>query len=36
MAEDQILVEFEHVVDYKSGDRIYLEGFLELKITEEM
>lgn len=35
VAEEQILVEFEHIVDYKSGDRIYLEGSLELKITEE-
>lgn len=36
VAEDQILVEFEQAVDYKSGDRIYLEGSLELKITEEV
>lgn len=35
VAEDQILVEFEHAVDYKSGDRIYLEGSLELEIIGE-
>lgn len=36
LAEQQILVEFEQAVDYKRGERIYLEGSLELKISEEM
>lgn len=36
LAEEQILVEFEYAVNYKRGERIYLEGSLELRITGEM
>lgn len=36
LAEEQILVEFEQAVDYKRGERIYLESSLKLEITGEM
>ena len=32
LAEDKILVEFEHRVNYQNGDMVYLEGSLEFNL----
>lgn len=32
--DDKILVEFEHEVDCRPGDRVYIEGSLEMSLVE--